>query len=299
MPLLLAASILCAVPCEGNGSDRAPPGDAPLAVLSLELDIDPDLLVAHPTYAQNGPVMFNGTAEVLHLGPSASATVTISAGCEWPAIVSPSTMTFTESVPQAFFVTVVVPPRMTRGLREELRVQGTAKVAFHPVMTDTAYANVTVAPYYDVRITGVDNEGIIERGSTVDVTLNITNHCNFDLTSHLALVDPPPGFSAEPTDTTTIAAGTNAFLTISVVVGDEAATGTCELRVDVLYPEQAQGAPACSATPQLAVVDAGDGSPSWGVTALVLLALAGGIAAVLLLRRRRGHRQADGRVEGL
>ena len=294
MPLLLAASILCAVPCEGNGSDRAPPGDAPLAVMSLELDLDPDLLVAHPTYAQNGPVMFNGTAEVLHLGPSASATVTISAGCEWPAIVSPSTMTFTESVPQAFFVTVVVPPRMTRGLREELRVQGTAKVAFHPVMTDTAYANVTVAPYYDVRITGVDNEGIIERGSTVDVTLNVTNHCNFDLTPHLALVDPPPGFSAEPTDTTTVAAGTNAFLTISVVVGDEAATGTCELRVDVLYPEQAQGAPACSATPQLAVVDGAESSASWTITAMVLMALAVLVCIIIWARRRTGKGGVSG-----
>jgi len=294
MPLLLAASILCAVPCEGNGSDRAPPGDAPLAVMSLELDLDPDLLVAHPTYAQNGPVMFNGTAEVLHLGPSASATVTISAGCEWPAIVSPSTMTFTESVPQAFFVTVVVPPRMTRGLREELRVQGTAKVAFHPVMTDTAYANVTVAPYYDVRITGVANEGIIERGSTVDVTLNVTNHCNFDLTPHLALVDPPPGFSAEPTDTTTIAAGTNAFLTISVVVGDEAATGTCELRVDVLYPEQAQGAPACSATPQLAVVDGAESSASWTITAMVLMALAVLVCIIIWAR----HRTVKGGASG-
>jgi len=291
---MILLSSTATVRSDGTGPDRPPLVDAPLAVMSFELRLDPDLLVAHPTYDWNGPVMFNGTAEVLHVVPGATVIVTISASCEWPAIVSPSTMYFTESAPQAIHVTVVVPPQSSRGAREQLRVSGTAHAAFHPLMTDTAYANVTVAPYYDVHVTGVLMDGLVDRGSTVDAKLNITNHCNFNLTLSLALVAPPPGFSADPTGTTTIAAGTNAFVTIAIDVGEDAATGTYELRIDVLYPEQAQGAPACSATPQLAVVGEGGHAASWGVTALVLLALAVLVCIIIWARRRTGMRGASG-----
>ncbi len=290
---VLLPSISSTVPCEGGGTDGIPRTASPLAVMSVEIDISPDQLEARPTNSQNGPVMFDGTANVLHVVPGAKVTVTLSASCEWVAILSPSTMVFSESVPQAFFVTVVVPPKTVRGEREELRVSATAKAPLLPVMTDTTCANVTVAPYYHVRIDGLEHRSRVERGSTVEVTLNVTNLTNLDLTFHLVLGDPPLGITAEPTLTTALEPNHNAFVTIHIDVSGEAAAGTHKLRIDVVYPEQAQGAPPCSATPELGVVDVASSTPSWSVTWALLLVLVVLVGIIVWARWRRGTREAS------
>jgi len=305
-PLVVALVVIIVVamsPHLSSWSGASPAGAssalAPVAVMSFELHLDPAVLEARPTSSQNGPVVFNGSAEVPHVPPGLRVTVTLSSSCDWPSIVSPSTMVFSDANPQAFYVSVVVPPGTARGERAQLRVSGTAKAPLLPEMTDTAFANVTVAPYYGVRIEDAFTDGKAERGSTVVVTLNITNMCNFDLACHLELLDPPQGLSAGPTDTTTIAMFTYALVTIAIYVSDEAATGSSDVMVGVVYPEQARGAPECHATTKVVVVDARAQALSWGVTSALLIALIGGIALIIILRRKKSRRKADGRKEAL
>lgn len=156
----------------------------------LTLSITPSQLQAIVTETQNGPVMFTGNATVDML-PFMTVTVTLSASCIWPAILSPSTMTFEDTRPQQFFVTVVVPPRTSSMEVGTLIVSGTAKAPGMPIVTASANAVVTVRQYFglEVSVLGGPFEGLHE-GSTVTGKLSVNNSGNGPDSVTIDLLDP-------------------------------------------------------------------------------------------------------------
>jgi hypothetical protein len=156
----------------------------------LTLSITPTELQAVVTPSQNGPVMFGGNATVEML-PFMTVTVTLSASCQWPAILSPSTMTFEDSITQQFYVTVVVPPRTSSLMVGTLIVSGTAKAPGISIVTASANAVVTVRQYFGlvVSVLGGPFEGL-HAGSTVTGRLAVNNTGNGLDSVTIDLLDP-------------------------------------------------------------------------------------------------------------
>jgi hypothetical protein len=161
----------------------------PIPVLTLQLT--PTQLEAHVTQTTNGAVMFGGNATVEAAFGFMTVTVTLSASCIWPAILSPSTMEFKSAMPQPFYVTVVVPPRTSALEVGQLIVSGTAKAPGMPVATATANAVVTVGQYYMFGL-GTPNDTISGAwpGGEVAGRLTINNTGNGLDTFRIALNDP-------------------------------------------------------------------------------------------------------------
>ena len=159
----------------------------------LTLSITPCQLEASVSDTQNGPVMFWGNASVEKLSTSLlRVTVTLSASCIWPAIISPSTMVFTESNrPQPFTVTVVVPPKTSSLEVGTLIVSGTAKAPGIAIVTTSANAVVTVRQYFGIEgsVLGGPFEGI-HAGGTVEGRLAVNNTGNGLDSVTIDLLDP-------------------------------------------------------------------------------------------------------------
>jgi hypothetical protein len=174
--MLTSVFVAFAVP-GGMVADEADAALNPVPVLTLSLV--PTQLEARVTNSQNGPVMFGGNATVEKLSGSLErVTVTLSASCIWPAIVSPSTMVFTNMVPQPFYVTVVVPPKTSALEIGQLIVSGTAKAPGMPAATATANAVVTVAQYFKLSIGADTPLREVKPGDITYNTVNIYNEGN-------------------------------------------------------------------------------------------------------------------------
>jgi hypothetical protein len=150
----------------------------PIPVLTLSLT--PTQLMSKVTNSQNGPVMFGGNATVEKLSGSVErVTVTLAASCIWPAIISPSTMVFTASNrPQAFFVTVVVPPKTSSQEVGTLIVSGTAKAPGLSIVTASANAVITVGQFYKLSIGSDTPLREVGPGDITYNTINIYNEGN-------------------------------------------------------------------------------------------------------------------------
>ena len=156
----------------------------------LTLSITPTQLHATVSDTQNGPVMFGGNATVDML-PFVTVTVTLSASCIWPAIISPSTMTFDSSMPQQFYVTVVVPPKTSSLEVGQLIVSGTAKAPGLPIATASASAVVTVRQYFGLEVTVLGGPfEWLRAGSTVTGKLRVNNTGNGLDSVAIDLMDP-------------------------------------------------------------------------------------------------------------
>ena len=176
--------VACIAPCPGVD---ALPNPVPVLTLSLT----PTQLQAHVTQTQNGPVMFGGNATVEAAFGFMTVTVTLSASCIWPAIVSPSTMTFTSTQSQLFHVTVVVPPRTSALGIGQLIISGTAKAPGMPTATATANAVVTVDQYFVFDISTPDSTlAGAAPGRTVSGRFTINNTGNGLDSFRIALTDP-------------------------------------------------------------------------------------------------------------
>ena len=163
----------------------------PVPILTLSLT--PNQLQATVTDTQNGAVMFGGNATVEKLSTSLlRVTVTLSASCIWPALISPSTMVFTDSNrPQPFAVTVVVPPKTSSLEVGTLIVSGTAKAPGIAIVTASANAVVTVAQYFglEVSVLGGPFQGLQAAG-TVSGKLVVNNTGNGLDSIVIELLDP-------------------------------------------------------------------------------------------------------------
>jgi hypothetical protein len=176
---LMLSSALVALVAPGHlVTDDAEAALNPVPVLTLSLT--PTQLQSRVTNSQNGPVMFGGNATVEKFsGNVERVTVTLSASCIWPAIVSPSTMVFTQSGrSQPFYVTVVVPPKTSSLEVGTLIVSGTAKAPGMPVVTATANAVVTVAQYFKLSIGADTPLREVKPGDITYNTINIYNEGN-------------------------------------------------------------------------------------------------------------------------
>ncbi len=175
---LMLTSVFAAFAVPGHMvADEAGAALNPVPVLTLSLV--PTQLEARVTNSQNGPVMFGGNATVEKFsGNLERVTVTLSASCIWPAIVSPSTMVFTNMQPQAFFVTVVVPPKTSALEVGQLIVSGTAKAPGMPVATATANAVITVGQYFKLSIGADTPLREVKPGDITYNTVNIYNEGN-------------------------------------------------------------------------------------------------------------------------
>ncbi len=185
IPVAIAVLLVACI-ATGPGADALP---NPVPVLTLQLT--PTQLQAHVTPTQNGPVMFGGNATVEAAFGFMTVTVTLSASCIWPAIISPSTMEFKDSKPQPFYVTVVVPPKTSALMIGQLIVSGTAKAPGMPVATATANAVVTVAQYHMFELsTRNDTLYGAAPGASVSGRLTINNTGNGLDTFSIAMQDP-------------------------------------------------------------------------------------------------------------
>jgi hypothetical protein len=174
--MLSSVFVAFAVP-GGLVADEADAALNPVPVLTLSLV--PTQLEARVTNSQNGPVMFGGNATVEKFsGNLERVTVTLSASCIWPAIVSPTTMVFTNMQPQPFYVTVVVPPKTSSLEIGQLIISGTAKAPGMPAATATANAVVTVAQYFKLSIGADTPLREVKPGDITYNTVNIYNEGN-------------------------------------------------------------------------------------------------------------------------
>ena len=160
----------------------------PVPIVTLTLT--PTQLEAVVTPSQNGPVVFGGNASVEMLS-FLTVTVSLSASCLWPAIISPSTMTFDRSMTQKFSVTVVVPPRTSSLFVGTLLVSATAKAPGIALQTASASAVVTVRQYFglEASVLGGPFEGV-HAGGTVQGRLEVNNTGNGLDSVALDLLDP-------------------------------------------------------------------------------------------------------------
>jgi hypothetical protein len=178
MVALMLTSVFVAFAVPGHMvAEKADAALNPVPVLTLSLA--PTQLEARVTNSQNGPVMFGGNATVEKFSGSLErVTVTLSASCIWPAIVSPSTMVFTNMVPQPFYVTVVVPPKTSALEIGQLIVSGTAKAPGMPTASATANAVVTVGQYFKLSIGADTPLREVKPGDITYNTVNIYNEGN-------------------------------------------------------------------------------------------------------------------------
>jgi hypothetical protein len=147
--------------------------------VSLDIDLNPDLLVAKVTNSQNGPVTFSGNATVDKLQTSLErVTVTLTSDCDWTSMVTPSTMVFSDPGTKPFDMTVIVPPT-TPPISRQATVYGSAK---NPVLgEDEASATVTVrvAQYFRHNMTlDYVSTTKVEPGDTIHGSFTLKNEGN-------------------------------------------------------------------------------------------------------------------------
>ncbi len=233
---------------EHDPGARAAPN--PIPVLTLSLSPIQQQAVVTPT--QNGPVQFSGNATVDFL-PIFTCTVTLSASCIWPAIISPSTMEFSESGrPQQFYVTVVVPPATNSREIGTLIVSGSAKAPAMPVATATANAVVTVKQYFCCEVLMDRTSATVGPGDAVEFHCLVTNKGNGLSSFAIGAVDVPAALNVTfPRTSYDLQQSESYNWTVTVRVAADAAPGTYAFVVEVRETEP--GAPLAARTETLRI----------------------------------------------
>ena len=283
------------------GDDGGPPSDdAPMAPPigpTLTVTLSPDTLEAHVTASENGPVVFNGTASVDRLlwGGGIRVTVTLAAACDWPAIISPSTMVFSSAAMQSFCVTVVVPPMTSRDLTSSVVVTATGKAPGLPSVEARAESTVTVAPFYKAHLALPIHAVEARRGSTTRIECNLTNECNGPARIRVRLASPTEGVTLGPLDDISLRQGDIVDIELALDVASDLPTGTRGLMFQVAFIDADPGTPPSTQGMSINVVPELKGS---GLPAMVLVVIIVTVAAVVLyLWRTRWSRPSRARHE--
>ena len=150
VPVITALLVLSILPAGGEGA--LPPAEAPSIGPEVTLSLTPSTAEADVSFTKYGNVWFSGNAEVDRL-PVDRCVVTLTSSVDtgWASTCSPSILAFSTNKVQSFQVTVSVPPGTLASLTGILTVTGEASGAGFS-STSTATANVTVAPYYLLRL---------------------------------------------------------------------------------------------------------------------------------------------------
>ena len=297
MLLLVQGIFLPLVMIGGAATGAAPPSvdgrpDASPIGPSISISLAPDTLLAHVTEKDSGPAMFNGTASVDRIVRGVRVTVTLSAACEWPAILSPSTMVFTTGDPQTFYVTVVVPPATERDISNSVVVSASGKAPGLPVMTAQAEATVTVAPYYKAHLALPLEAVEARRGSTTSVKCNLSNSCNGPMSFQVQLVGPVEGITLHPINSISLKQFDVVDIELAFDVASDFPTGSRSLELQVTFLQAEPGTPASTQQMAVNVVPGLGRSGAPVLIAAIVAAISLGIIGYWVVRGRRrasGH----------
>ena len=179
-------------------ADATPDDAVPLIGVSFPMDT----IVARITNTMSGQVEFIGNVTVGNVaGTDQRVTVEMDATCEWPVVVSPSTMVFVVNGSQEFHLTVVVPMRTHVGSSDAVVTARAVDDA--RIVTGSARCTVVVEQYYGLEA-GAFPPVVHVGGSpaTVRGVVNVQNLGNGNDTFLIEVLDPPgelTGFDLEPT----------------------------------------------------------------------------------------------------
>jgi hypothetical protein len=151
------------------------PADAainPVPVLTLRLE--PAMVTVNTNSSSPTIVQFNGTCTVDKL-PIERATVTLTSSTDvgWVSQVSPTTMVFTSTTPQAFICTVVI-PQGTPNMTGTLKVDGRAVAAGLQSTAETTALITNIGPPPYVPPANVTVNATLPAGNAANRTDNQT-----------------------------------------------------------------------------------------------------------------------------
>jgi hypothetical protein len=298
--IVAAAVLLTGISAGWSGPAAAIPNPT-APVLTVTID-EPTTVEAVVTEKELGFANFAGTVTMDKLPfERVMVVLTVSVDTEWVAVLSPTTMVFTSNGPQPFTFVVTVPEATSAEEVGHVKVTASASGTGYSV-SDDAKANVTVAPYYRIKLEPSTPYQEVPPGNTAVATMVVQNPGNavdsytLEIENAKALKDQ--GWSVE-LDKTSIAGlrpGGEAQVTITARPSDDWSWDIWTDRPTSIVLKAASQGATTNSTPvyqsaPVFVYQKGLNMPMVNlIIGIITILVISSVIAVIFIRRRRKKR---------